>query len=106
MNFMRTLAGAIATSVATSYWEDSVTINRAELVGIIDSDQSFVSQFIDQGVPQDMALGMLEKIVSDQSVMLATNQIMFDIAILLVASAFVIWIVPKPTRAIDPGLSH
>lgn len=106
MNFMRTLAGAMATSVVTSYWDDGITSHRAQLVGLIDSDHTAYTRLLNQGMSEDQALVMLEKILTDQSVMLATNELMLAIAVLLIFSAFVIWLVPKPTRSIDPGLSH
>jgi DHA2 family multidrug resistance protein len=106
MNFMRTLSGAIATSMVTSYWEDEITRNRAELVGVIDPGQITYSQLIDQGMPEPQAMAVLERMVTEQSVMLATNELMLVVALMLIFSAFVIWLVPKPTRSIDPSASH
>lgn len=106
MNFMRTLAGAMATSAVTSYWDNDITRNRAERVGLIDQDQVVYNQLLSQGMTPEQATQVLEKMLTDQSVMLATNELMLLIALLLVFSAFVIWLVPKPTRTIDPGLSH
>lgn len=106
MNFMRTLAGAIATSMVTSYWEDEITRNRAELVGVIDPGQITYHRLIDQGMPEAQALSVLERMVTEQSVMLATNELMLVVALMLIFSAFLIWFVPKPTRTIDPSASH
>lgn len=106
MNFMRTLAGAIATSIVTSYWEDEITRNRAELVGVIDPGQITYNQLIDQGMPEPQALLVLERMVTEQSVMLATNELMLVVALMLIFSAFLIWLVPKPTRTIDASASH
>ena len=106
MNFMRTLSGAIATSMVTSYWEDEITRNRAELVGVIDPAQITYSQLIEQGLPEFQAMAVLERMVTEQSVMLATNELMLVVALMLIFSAFVIWLVPKPTRTIDPSASH
>ena len=106
MNFMRTLAGAMATSVVTTYWDNDITRNRAERVGLVDQDQTVYNQLLSQGMTPEQATQVLEKMLTDQSVMLATNDLMLVIALLLVFSAFVIWLVPKPTRTIDPGLSH
>jgi DHA2 family multidrug resistance protein len=106
MNFMRTLAGAIATSIVTSYWEDEITRNRAELVGVIDPGQITYNQLIDQGMPEPQALLVLERMLTEQSVMLATNELMLVVALMLIFSAFLIWLVPKPTRTIDASASH
>ena len=106
MNFMRTLSGAIATSMVTSYWEDEITRNRAELVGVIDPAQITYNQLIAQGMPDAQATVVLERMVTEQSVMLATNELMLVVALILIFSAFVIWLVPKPTRTIDPSAAH
>ena len=106
MNFMRTLSGAIATSVVTTYWEDEITRNRAELVGIIDPAQVIYNQLAAQGMTEDQIFVVLERMVTEQSVMLATNELMLVVAVMLIVSAFFIWLVPKPTRAIDPSASH
>lgn len=106
MNFMRTLSGAIATSMVTSYWEDEITRNRAELVGVIDPAQNTYNQLIAQGMSDAQASAVLERMVTEQSVMLATNELMLVVALMLIFSAFVIWLVPKPTRTIDPSAAH
>ena len=106
MNFMRTLAGAIATSIVTSYWEDEITRNRAELVGVIDPGHITYNQLIEQGMPEPQALVVMERMVTEQSVMLATNELMLVVALMLIFSAFLIWLVPKPTRTIDASASH
>ncbi|MFM7123090.1 MAG: MFS transporter, partial [Fluviibacter sp.] len=106
MNFMRTLAGAVATSVVTTYWEDEITRNRAELVGVIDPARMTYSQLIDQGMTDAQAIAVLERVVTEQSVMLATNELMLVVSLMLIFSAFVIWLVPKPTRVVDPSTSH
>ena len=106
MNFMRTLSGAIATSVVTTYWEDEITRNRAELVGVIDPGQTVYNQLVGQGMSEDQIFMVLERMVTEQSVMLATNELMFVVSLMLIASAFFIWLVPKPTRTVDASAMH
>ena len=106
MNFMRTLSGAIATSFVTTYWEDEITRNRAELVGVIDPGQAVYNQLLGQGMSEDQVFMVLERMVIEQSVMLATNELMLVVSLMLIASAFFIWLVPKPTRAVDPSAMH
>lgn len=106
MNFMRTLAGAIATSVVTTYWEDEITRNRAELVGVIDQGQVITQQLLGQGMAEDQVFAVLERMVTEQSVMLATNELMLVVSLMLIASAFFIWLVPKPTRSVDASAMH
>jgi DHA2 family multidrug resistance protein len=106
MNFMRTLSGAIATSMVTTYWEDGITRHRADLVGIIDPGQVIANELSSQGMSDAQVLLVLERMVVEQSVMLATNELMLVVALILIASAFFIWLVPKPARSIDPSAMH
>jgi DHA2 family multidrug resistance protein len=92
--------------MVTSYWEDEITRNRAELVGVIDPARMTYTQLIDQGMTDAQAAAVLERMVTEQSVMLATNELMLVVALMLIFSAFVIWLVPKPTRTIDPSAAH
>ena len=106
MNFMRTLSGAIATSMVTTYWEDEITRNRSELVGVIDPGQVIYNQLTSQGMTDAQAFLVLERMVTEQSVMLATNELMLVVAVMLIVSACFIWLVPKPNRVVDTSGVH
>jgi MFS transporter, DHA2 family, multidrug resistance protein len=43
----------------------------------------------------------LDRLLQGQSVMLATNDIMWIVGAAFVVSAFVIWLAPKPSRSVD-----
>lgn len=103
MNFLRTLSGAIATSLVTTFWEDETTRNRAELVGLTDTDQSLRAGLENAGMTSEAALQSIEYMINGQSVMLATNQIMMTMGVAFVFAASVIWLAPKPTRSVDPA---
>ena len=55
------------------------------------------------GWSPDAALAQLNNLVQGQSVMIATNQMMFIVALAFVIAAVVIWLAPKPARTIDPS---
>jgi len=101
MNFLRTLSGAFATSLITTLWDDQITRNHAELVGLSDSDQSVRSLFENSGMAIDAVLQSLDRLINSQAVMLATNQIMTAVGIVFLVAASVIWLAPKPTRVVD-----
>ncbi len=101
MSFLRTLSGAFATSLVTTYWEEQTTHNRAELVGLTDIDQSLRMALENSGMNSDAALQTIEQLVTTQSVMLATNQIMLVVGIAFIFAALVIWLAPKPMRQVD-----
>ncbi len=103
MNFLRTLSGAFATSAVTTVWSDQATRNHAELVGLADRDHSLQQQLTASGATPEAAHEVLDYLVTSQSVMLSTNQIMTVIGVLFLLAAAVIWLAPKPGRVIKPG---
>ncbi len=101
MSFLRTLSGAFATSLVTTAWENQTSRNHAELVGLSDVDQGVQSMLEASGMTGDAALQTVDQLINNQSVMLATNQIMFIVALTFVLAACVIWLAPKPNRVVD-----
>ncbi|MDO6386458.1 MULTISPECIES: DHA2 family efflux MFS transporter permease subunit [unclassified Uliginosibacterium] len=113
MNFLRTLAGAFATSLTTASWEDRIQFNRADMVATLDPvNQAGVASQLDplgsaaHALQDPGTLGSLERLVEGQSVMLATNQLFMLIAVILFVAACSIWLAPRATRAVDPSASH
>lgn len=104
MNFLRTLSGAFATSLVTSAWSDKITINHAELVGLVDADGSARSFLHSTGMSVEAVNDVIDYLVTNQSVMLATNQLMVLIGIAFIVAASVIWLAPKPARVVEPGV--
>lgn len=104
MNFLRTLSGAFATSLITTVWEDQITRNHAELVGLADPDHS-VQQLIEgSGMAYQGVLQALDQLVTGQAVITATNQIMTVVGIAFIVAASAIWLAPKPNRKMDPNV--
>ena len=100
-NFLRTLSGAVATSMVTTAWEDQARVKHAELVGLVDREGSTATTFMQAGLSPDQAQGMLDRLLESQGVMLATNQLMGLIAFVFVAGAALIWLARRPTRSVD-----
>lgn len=103
MNFLRTLSGAFATSLVTTVWDDDITRQHAELVGVADADHSVQTFLESTGMSPDAVLQNLDGLITGQSVMLATNQIFWLVGIAFLVAASVIWLAPKPTRQVDPA---
>ncbi|MGE0829346.1 MAG: DHA2 family efflux MFS transporter permease subunit [Hyphomonadaceae bacterium] len=100
-NFLRTLSGAVATSVVQTVWEDKTTYNHAELSGLADRGGYAVRSFEMQGMTHDQAIYSLNHLVDGQAVMIATNQVMALVTMAFFSAAFIIWLAPKPRHAID-----
>jgi DHA2 family multidrug resistance protein len=103
MNFLRTLSGAFATSLVTTVWDDDITRQHAELVGVADADHSVQTFLESTGMSPDAVLQNLDGLITGQSVMLATNQIFWLVGIAFLVAASVIWLAPKPARQVDPA---
>jgi DHA2 family multidrug resistance protein len=101
MNFLRTLSGAVATSIVTTAWDDRTAAVHAELSGLLDRGNELWNAMAQAHAPADAALQLLDRLTQGQSVMIATNGIMGTVVLAFVASALVIWLAPRPKRAVD-----
>jgi len=100
-NFLRTMSGAVATSLTTTAWDDKATYAHAELAGLADKSCDTLTKLTASGMSHDMAVNQLNNLVQGQSVMIATNQLMFVVAVAFAIAALAIWLAPKPGRVID-----
>lgn len=102
MNFVRTLSGAIATSLVTTSWEDRSKVAHDQLAGIVDPTGQFAAQIgAARGGEGEMARAMLNDMVTSQSLLLSTNDLMFLIAIVLFVAAFTISLAPGASRKVE-----
>jgi DHA2 family multidrug resistance protein len=102
-NFLRTMSGAIATSLVTTSWDDKATYAHAQLAGLADQTGDAVQAMMGSGMSKDAAINHLNDMVQSQSVMIGTNQLMFVLMAVFAVAALTIWLAPKPARAIDPA---
>ena len=100
-NFLRTLSGAVATSVVQTVWENKGNEYHAQLAGDVDRMGDTAATLAAGGMGPDQQRQVLDNLLTSQSVMLATNEIMFTVALICAAAAFFIWVAPKPARAVD-----
>jgi DHA2 family multidrug resistance protein len=105
-NFMRTLAGAFATSLVQSGWSNATRRNEGELVNAMEHGRIAVDAMLAQGIPLENARAMLWQVIEGQSVMLATLNMFGVIALCLGFAATIIWLVPKPEGPIDTSGAH
>ena len=105
LNFVRTTAGAFATSLTTTTWTNSATVARTAFVGRLNGADGVVSQMQAAGMSAGQALSNLEGMVQSQAVMLSTNHVFMGISVLMAVSVLAIWIGPKPASVVQgaPG---
>ena len=100
-NFMRTLSGAVATSLVTTSWENRTDAIHADLVGSLDAAGDVARALHGLGFGRDATNAVLDQLLTGQSVMLATNQILWIVAVIFLGAALAIWLAPRPTRAVS-----
>jgi DHA2 family multidrug resistance protein len=102
-NFLRTTAAAFAASLSVTAWEDCAASARTALSGVMNGASESIDQLIGRGFSYEQARAAVDNLVQNQSVMLATNRVFLFSAILFVACAMVVWLVPKPKRMVAGG---
>ena len=105
-NFMRTLAGAFATSLVQTGWSDATRHNQTELAGVMHFGEGLVQWMLSLGATREQATELLTHLIESQSVMLATLNMFAVIAICFGFAASLIWIAPKPQGPIDTSGAH
>ena len=110
MNFVRTMSGAVATSLVTTSWQNRSIIAHAKLADIVDPTGQ-VAQMVDPagrgasllppGISGQMVREMFNNLVTSQSLMLATNGLMMVIGAIFIIASVSIVLAPKAARTVD-----
>ncbi|HEV7287629.1 DHA2 family efflux MFS transporter permease subunit [Sphingomonas sp.] len=105
-NFMRTMAGAFATSIVQTIWSDATRSNQSEIVGAMTNGSDAIDTFVAAGQSAQGAAASLARIVESQSVMLATLDVFWVVAACFGFAAALIWLAPRPKGPIDTSAGH
>lgn len=105
MSFLRTMAGAIGTSVSTTLYANNAVVARSEIVSKLNAD-STSSALQASGFSLDQVRGAIEQTVTQESYAMAINHLFLLSAIVFAFAAMIIWLSPRPTRAIKAGTAH
>lgn len=106
LNFLRTMAGAVAVAISTTLWYDSASYKRSELSGLLNGAQSTMDKLVSQGFTNEQARQMVSQLVDKESVALATGQTFVLAAAIFAVAAMIIWAAPRPKRAVDTSAVH
>ncbi|HEV2568939.1 DHA2 family efflux MFS transporter permease subunit [Sphingomonas sp.] len=105
MSFLRTVAGALGTTVAVSLWDDRSRIARSEIVARLNP-ADVTATMEANGFSLDQVRAMVDRLVEQEAMAVAVNQIFFLSALIFVVAAGMIWLSPRPQRVVGPGASH
>ncbi|ATB69925.1 multidrug resistance transporter EmrB [Sulfurospirillum diekertiae] len=101
MSFLRTLSGAVSTSVVTTTWTNTITVKHAELSDVVQ-DQGLRTLLGQQNIFSQAATNeFINSLVTSQAVMLATNDLMLFIGFTFTIAACIIWLAPKPKKPVS-----
>jgi len=100
MNFVRTISGAIATSLVTTSWQNRSIAAHAELANVADPTHQLAAT-LPPGAPGQFAREMLNNLVTGQSLLLATNGLMVVIGITFIIASVSIVLAPRAARTVD-----
>jgi MFS transporter, DHA2 family, multidrug resistance protein len=99
-NFLRTMCGSFGTSLAIALWTRRESLHRAQLaehISVYAPQSTLFSARLDAaGMPPDQANAVLDRILSGQANMLATNDVFWLCGCLLIALIPVIWLARPP----------
>ncbi|PXA87148.1 MFS transporter [Nostoc sp. 3335mG] len=105
MSFLRTMSAAVGTSISTTAWDNDTRIARSEIVSKLQSGDT-ANALQGRGFSLDQVRGMVEQFVNKEASALATTHIFFSSALVFAFAAMIIWLAPRPARAINPGAAH
>ena len=105
LNFIRTMAGAVATSIVNTVWENNATRNHADLTSAMPNARASVDS-LSGSMGTGPAIGVVNDLVGAQAVMLATNQLFLVCAVVFAIAAALVWITPRPAREVDTSAAH
>ncbi|MCX8477078.1 MAG: DHA2 family efflux MFS transporter permease subunit [Sphingomonas sp.] len=105
MSFLRTMAGAIGTSISATIWDDSSRVARSEIVSKLNT-QATSDTLAAQGFSLDQIRGVVVQLVDKEALAVATTHVFLISAVVFALSAMIIWLTPRPTRSIEAGAAH
>ncbi|OUM01219.1 DHA2 family efflux MFS transporter permease subunit [Variovorax sp. JS1663] len=103
-NFARITAGAMGTSISTTLWENRAALHHAQLAESVNQGSqataSAMAGLSANGFSADQVLGQLNRMVDQQSFMLAANDVFYASAVLFLLLIPFVWLA-RPVRS--PG---
>jgi len=93
--FIRTIAIAIATSVVLTFWGDWQREAHNDIADVLKPDQAMGS-LNQAGLGMEQGRAMINNIVDNQAVMLSVDRVFVAVSVLMIVSAVLVILSPKP----------
>jgi len=104
INFLRTLAAAIATAVVVFKWSRMTVAKHATLVEFQSHSAQYIQRLVHSGFSHGAALETLDALTWQQGMVLAVDDVFTDLSLILVLTSAGIWLLPKLAPARGPIL--
>ncbi|MDR6886967.1 MULTISPECIES: DHA2 family efflux MFS transporter permease subunit [Variovorax] len=95
-NFLRITAGAMGTSITTTLWENRAALHHSQLAESVNQGNgaaaSAMNGLASSGLSSEQVLGQINRLVDQQSFMLAANDIFYASAILFLLLIPLVWL--------------
>jgi DHA2 family multidrug resistance protein len=102
INFLRTLAAAIATAVVVFRWSRKTVAMHARLAEFQSQSGQYLRRLAHIGVPHGAALRDLDAVTWQQGMVLAVDDVFTELSLILVLTAAAIWLIPRLSPAGGP----
>ncbi|SDC43833.1 MFS transporter, DHA2 family, multidrug resistance protein [Sphingomonas sp. YR710] len=104
-SFLRTMAVAMATSIALTIWGDSQRVMQNDIVAKLQP-ADVQSQLANAGFTLEQSRQMIANIVNQEAVAMAVNHTFLVTAGVLFFAAMVVWLGPAPRKKVDVSAAH
>ncbi|HEX6832887.1 MAG TPA: MFS transporter, partial [Rudaea sp.] len=109
-NFFRTIAASFATAISVFLWDHRAIYHHAVLNEYVSTSNPLATDYLQQaqnlGIPEASANALLNQQLTQQSVMLATNDVFWCIGVLCVLLIGSIWLTRPPFGTVGAGGGH
>ncbi len=105
-NFVRITAGAVGTSLFTTFWEDRATLHHAQLTEAVNTTNSAATQTLAQlaasGMNPEQALATINRSIDQQAYTMAVTDMFYASSLLFFVLIALVWFA-KPKRGATGG---
>ncbi|GAB3628487.1 multidrug resistance protein B [Pandoraea terrae] len=105
-NFVRITCGAVGTSIATTVWDNRISLHHAQMTERLTPYNTPFTQSVDAlssaGLSAPQANGFIDRIVTQQAAMLGANDLFWISAVLFLLMIAMVWIT-RPMKGSGGG---
>jgi MFS transporter, DHA2 family, multidrug resistance protein len=104
-NFVRTMAIAIATSLALTVWGDAQRMAQTDVAGSLNPADT-LDKLNRLGLDLEQGRRVIAGVAGNEATMLAVNHTVYVTVVVLFVAAAIVWFSPRPGSSADMGRLH